>query len=107
MRLVLDQHHRALGQVPELLVKVGEDLVAVGVAACDQPGPSPAGDLTDPSAQGPLADGGTAKGDHSRGIVQAMGWTSSRRMRWPSRGLPRRGRPARGRSESPAGPWVL
>jgi hypothetical protein len=61
MRLVLDQHHRALGQVPELLVKVGEDLVAVGVAACDQPGPSPAGDLTDPSAQGPLADGGTAK----------------------------------------------
>ena len=44
---------------------------------------------------------------HSRAIVQALGWASSRQSSWPSRWLPRRGRPARGRSASPSGPWVL
>ena len=61
MGLVLGQHHRAVGQLPELLVQVGEDLVAVGVALGDQAGPPPAGDLADAPVQGALADGGAAE----------------------------------------------
>jgi hypothetical protein len=48
--LVLDQQDRTSGQVAELLVQVGQDLVAVGVASCDQAGR----DLTDTAVQGPL-----------------------------------------------------
>jgi hypothetical protein len=44
---------------------------------------------------------------YSRGIVHALGWESSRRMRSVSRRLPRRGRPGRGRSASPATPCWL
>ena len=61
MGLVLGQHHRALGQIPELLVQGGQDLRSVGVALGDQPGPPPAGHLADPSAQGALTDGGAAQ----------------------------------------------
>jgi hypothetical protein len=59
--LVLSQHHRAGGQVPELLVQVGQDLIAVGVALGDQPWPPPAGDFTDPPVQGPQAHRGAAQ----------------------------------------------
>jgi hypothetical protein len=48
--LILGQHHRALGQLIELLVQAGEDLLAVGVALGDQAGPPPGCDLADPSA---------------------------------------------------------
>jgi hypothetical protein len=61
MRLVFGQHHRAIRQVADLLPQGDKDLVAVGVAACDQPGSPPAGDLTHPPVQGAEADGGTAK----------------------------------------------
>jgi hypothetical protein len=42
-------------------VEVGEDLVAVGIASCDQAGPPPAGDLADAPVQGPQADGGATQ----------------------------------------------
>jgi hypothetical protein len=51
--LIFGQHHRTSGEILELLVEVGQDLVAVGVALGDQAGPAPGGDLTDPSVQGP------------------------------------------------------
>src|SRR4029453_2669431 len=38
-------------------------------------------------------------------MVQALGWSSSRRIRLVSLGLPRRGRPLRGRWASPGVPW--
>jgi hypothetical protein len=57
---VFGQHDRALVQVPELLMQVGEDLGAVGVALGDQPGPPPAGDLADAAVQGPQRDGRAA-----------------------------------------------
>jgi hypothetical protein len=53
MGLVLGQQHRPVGQVAELLVQVGQDLVAVGVALGDQARPPPAGDLTHTAVQGP------------------------------------------------------
>jgi transposase InsO family protein len=59
--LVLGQQHRTRGQVADVLVEVGEDLVAVGVAACDQAGPPPAGDLAHTAVQGPQADSGAAQ----------------------------------------------
>jgi hypothetical protein len=104
--LVLGQHHRALGQVADGLPQVGEDLVAVGVALGDQVGPPPAGDLADPPVQGPQRDRGRPAARHSRPIVQALGWPSSRRIRLVSVGPPSRGLPERGRSASPALPWV-
>jgi hypothetical protein len=58
--LVFGQDDRAVGQVPELLVQLGEGLVAVRVALADRPGPPPGGDLADPPAQGALADGWSA-----------------------------------------------
>jgi hypothetical protein len=36
--LVLGQHHRASGQVADLLLEVGDDLVAVGIALGNQAG---------------------------------------------------------------------
>jgi len=51
--LVFGQHHRAVGQVPDLLMQVGEDLVAVGVTLGDQPGPAPGRHLADAAVQGP------------------------------------------------------
>jgi hypothetical protein len=74
--LVLGQHDRAVGQVAELPVQLGQNLVAAGVAARNQTGPPPAGDLADPSAQGALAELGSAEplpqpGDRPRaGLVQ-------------------------------------
>jgi hypothetical protein len=59
--LVFGQHDGVVGQVAELLVQGGEDLVAVGVASCDQAGPPPCGDLADTAVQGPLADGEAAQ----------------------------------------------
>jgi hypothetical protein len=59
--LVLGQHHRTLGQVPELLVEVGQHLLAVGVAFGDQPGSPPLGDLADAPVQGPQAHGGATQ----------------------------------------------
>ena len=61
MRLVLGQHHRTGGQVAELLVEVGQDLVAVGVALGDQAGPPPGRDLAHAPVQGPQAHGGAAQ----------------------------------------------
>src|SRR5512133_2522199 len=58
--LVLGQHHRARGQVADLLLEVGDDLVAVGVALGNQAGP-PAGDLAHAPVQGPQRDGGAAQ----------------------------------------------
>ena len=79
MGLVLDQQDRTSGQVAELLVQGGQDLVAVGVASCDQAGR----DLTDTAVQGPQADGwGGPSCCHSLGMVQARGPVSSRRIRW-------------------------
>jgi hypothetical protein len=48
--LVLGQHDRAGGQGGDGLAQAGEELVAVGIALGDQPGPPPAGDLTDAAA---------------------------------------------------------
>jgi hypothetical protein len=59
--LVFGQHHRARGQLVELLVQVSQDLVAVGVALGDQPGPPPGCDLTHAPVQGPQRHGGTAQ----------------------------------------------
>jgi hypothetical protein len=59
--LVLGQHDRLLGQLVELLVQVGQDLVAVGVVFGDQPRSPPGRDLTDASVQGVQADGGVAQ----------------------------------------------
>jgi hypothetical protein len=102
--LVLDQQDRTSGQVAELLVQVGQDLVAVGVASCDQAGR----DLTDTAVQGPQADGwGGPSCCHSLGMVQARGPVSNRRIRWGSLGLPSRGRLLRGRSASPGGAVLL
>ena len=61
MRLVFGEHDRALGQLVELLVQVGQDLVSVGVALGDQPWSSPGRDLADSSVQGVQADGGVAQ----------------------------------------------
>jgi hypothetical protein len=101
---VLGPPHRPSGQYADVLVEVGEDLVAVGVAACDQAGPPPAGDLAHTAVQGPPADSWAAQLLPQPADVQALGWPSSRRMRWPSRGLPSRGRPLRARSPSPPVP---
>jgi hypothetical protein len=103
--LVFSQQHRTMGQVADVLVEVGQDLVAVGVAFGDQTGPPPCCDLTDTPVQGPQAHGGATQLCHSRPMVQALGWRSSRRIRWPSLGLPSRGRPLRGRSARAAVPW--
>jgi hypothetical protein len=62
MGLVLGQHHRALGQITELLVQGGQDLVAVGVALGDQPRSPPGRHLPDASVQGVQADGRVAQG---------------------------------------------
>jgi hypothetical protein len=76
MRLVLGQHHRALGQLGDGLPQAGEDLRLVGVALGDQAGPPPAGDFIDAAVQGALADGRAAEplpqpGDRPRpGLVQ-------------------------------------
>jgi hypothetical protein len=59
--LVLGPQHRTSGQIADVLVEVGEDLVAVGVAACDQAGPPPAGDLAHTAVQGPPADSWAAQ----------------------------------------------
>jgi hypothetical protein len=61
MGLVFGQHHRAGRQLVELLAKVGQHLLAVGVAVSDQPGSPSVGDLADPAAQGALADGRSAQ----------------------------------------------
>jgi len=50
--LILGQHHRTVGQVADLLLQVGEDLVAVGVALGDQAGPPPGCDRAHPTVQG-------------------------------------------------------
>jgi hypothetical protein len=60
MGLVLGQHDRAIGKFGDGVAQPGQDLVRVGVALGDQPGPPPAGDLADPPTQGALADGGSA-----------------------------------------------
>ena len=52
MGLILGQHHRTVGQVADLLLQVGEDLVAVGVALGDQAGPPPGCDRAHPTVQG-------------------------------------------------------
>jgi hypothetical protein len=59
--LVFCQHHGVLGEVTELLVQVGQHLLAVGVALGNQPGPTPGGDLADAAAHGALADGRPAQ----------------------------------------------
>jgi hypothetical protein len=59
--LVFGQHDRAVEQVADLLLQVGEDLVAVGVALGDQLGPPPGRDLADAAVQGVQAHGGVAK----------------------------------------------
>jgi hypothetical protein len=51
--LVLGQHHRARRQVGDGLADGGDDLVGVGGALGDQPGPSPGRDLADAPVQGP------------------------------------------------------
>jgi hypothetical protein len=59
--LVFSQQHRTMGQVADVLVEVGQDLVAVGVAFGDQTGPPPCCDLTDTPVQGPQAHGGATQ----------------------------------------------
>jgi hypothetical protein len=59
--LVLGQHHRTVWEFGDGVVQVGEDLVAVGVASCDQAGPPPCCDLTDTPVQGPQAHGRPAE----------------------------------------------
>jgi hypothetical protein len=59
--LILSQHHRAVGQVAELLVQGVQDLVAVGVALGDQAGSPPVGDLAHAPVQGPKAHGRAAQ----------------------------------------------
>jgi hypothetical protein len=61
MGLVLGQHDRAIGKFGDGVAQPGQDLVRIGVALGDQPGPPPAGDLADPPAQGALADGRSAQ----------------------------------------------
>jgi hypothetical protein len=61
MGLVLGQHHRALGELGDALAQAGQDLVAVGVALGDQPGPPPRCQVADAAAQGLLADGRSAE----------------------------------------------
>jgi hypothetical protein len=60
--LVLGQQHRPVGELADLLVEVGQDLVTVGVALGDQAGPAPCCDLADASVQGPQADRWAAGG---------------------------------------------
>jgi hypothetical protein len=59
--LVFGQHDRPFGQPGDGLAQGGEDLVAVGVAAGDQPRSPPGRHLTDPSVQGAQAHGGPAE----------------------------------------------
>jgi hypothetical protein len=105
--LVLGQQDRAVGQVAELLVEVGEDLVAVGIASCDQAGSPPPGDLAHTSAQGPHGHGGVAQlpVEPADGPRVWLGKQPADALAKPW--LPSLGRPGRGRSHSPAAPWVL
>jgi hypothetical protein len=107
MGLVLGQHHRTGGQVPELLMQVGEDPVTVGVVLGDQAGRRQAATWRTRRRRVRWLSWGRPSWDHSRPIVQAVGRASSRRMRRGRRELPGRGRPARGRSPSPLAPWAL
>jgi hypothetical protein len=59
--LIRGQHHRAVGEVADLLLQVGHDLVAVGVASRDQAGPPPVGDLAHAPVQGPQRYGWAAR----------------------------------------------
>jgi hypothetical protein len=99
--------HRALGQLTQLLVQVGQDLLAVGVTLGDQTGSPPAGDLADAAAQGPLADGGSVEALPQPADRPLLGLGEQPADALAQPGLPRRGRPARGRSASPLVPWVL
>jgi hypothetical protein len=105
--LVLGQQHRALGQLVELLVQIGQDLVAVGVALGDQPRSPPGRDLADASVQGVLADGGVAQV-----AVQQRDGPGPRLGQQPAETIAQpwaaeAGRPGRGRSPRLGAPWVL
>jgi hypothetical protein len=59
--LILGQHDRPLRQLGDALTECGQGRLAVGVAACHQPGPPPPGHLAHPAAQGGKADRGAAQ----------------------------------------------
>ena len=107
MGLVLGQHHRTLGQVAEVLVQLSKDLVAVGVALGDQPGPTPGGDLADPATQRGLADGWPAqllpKSADRPGLGLGEQPQDALAQPWATQPGPARS----GRSASPLAPWLL
>jgi hypothetical protein len=103
--LVLGQHHRAVGQLAQLLVQGGQDLVAVGIALGDQAGPPPAGDLTHAPGQGPQGDSGAATLPPQPGDGSGPGLVQQPQDAPGQAGLPLRGLPKRGRSARPATPW--
>jgi hypothetical protein len=61
MRLVLGQHDRALGQLPDGLVEAGQHRLPGGVTLGNQARPPPLGDLADPPVQSPQGYGGPAE----------------------------------------------
>jgi hypothetical protein len=69
--LVLGQHHRAGGQLADGLAQVGHDLVVVGVALGDQPGPPPAGEDHDQAATDPVW--AVQQREHVAGVASRAG----------------------------------